>query len=96
MKGMFDPGSFMVGGVALIAVVFGLVEFLKEALGWEGKRVTVLAAVLGAVLMGLYQLQSVLPAPFSQVYEIVVISLTFGLSASGYYKFASSRMPKRA
>lgn len=91
---MFDPNSFVVGGITLIAVVFGLVEFLKNALGWEGKKVTVLAAGLGALLMGLYQLQSVLPAPYAQVYEMVVVSITFGLSASGYYKFIDARTTK--
>lgn len=92
---MFDPNSFVVGGITLIAVVFGLVEFLKNALGWEGKKVTVLAAGLGALLMGLYQLQSVLPAPYAQVYEMVVVSITFGLSASGYYKFIDARTARQ-
>ena len=91
---MFDPRSFVVGGITLIAVVFGLVEWLKSVLNWEGKKVTVLAAVLGAVLMVLYQLQSVLPAPYAQVYEMFVVSITFGLSASGYYKFIDARTTK--
>ena len=91
---MFDPSSFVVGGVTLIAVVFGLVEFLKNALNWEGKKVTVLAAVLGAALMVLFQLQTVLPAPYGEIYEMFVVSITFGLSAAGYYKFVNARAPK--
>jgi hypothetical protein len=91
---MFDPGSFMVGGVTLIAVVFGLVEFIKNAFNMDGKKVTIMAAVMGAVLMVLFQLQTVLPAPYAQVYEIAVVSITFGLAASGYYKFVDARTTK--
>lgn len=92
---MFDPNSYVVGGVTLIAVVFGLVEFLKTVLKWDGAKVTVLAAVLGALLMGLFQLQSLLPAPYAQVYEMVIVSVTFGLSASGYYKFIDARTSRQ-
>ena len=62
---MFDPTSFEVNGIALIVVVFGLTEFLKSLLSIDGKKVTVLAASLGAALMVLYQLQSFLAAPYS-------------------------------
>lgn len=92
---MFDPNSYVVGGVTLIAVVFGLVEWLKHVLGWEGKKVTVLAAMLGAALMVLFQLQNILPAPYGQVYEMFVVSITFGLSASGYYKFIDARTSRQ-
>lgn len=93
---MFDPSKFVVSGISLLAVVFGLVEFIKTNFHLEGKKVTVLAAGLGVVLAVLYQLQTVLPAPYSQVYEIVIVSVTFGLSASGYYKFINSRLPRQA
>lgn len=91
---MFDPGSYVVGGVALIAVVFGLVEFIKDVFSLEGKVVTVLAALLGAILMALFQVQALLPPLFAQVYETFIISITFGLSASGYYKFVNARLPE--
>lgn len=91
-----NPEDFVVGGVSLIAVVFGLVEFLKANLPISGKTVTVLAAALGALLMVAYQLQTILPAPYAQVYVIVVQSVTFGLCASGYYKFLAARLPKSA
>lgn len=89
----FDPSTYVVAGISLIALVFGLTEFIKDAANLHGKAVTILAASLGAVLMALYQLQAVLPAPFAQVFGIVVLSLTFGLSASGYYKFVDKRLP---
>jgi len=92
---MFDPSSFAVGGVSLIVLVFGLVEFLKSVFSLDGKKVTVLAAVLGMVMLGLYQVNAMVPAPYSQIYEIVVTSLAFGLAASGYYKFLDARLPKQ-
>lgn len=91
---MFDPESFVVGGVQLIVLVFGLVEFAKAAFNMQGKSVTVLAALMGAILMIAYQLQTLLPMPYAQMYEITVTSLAFGLSASGYYKFVSARLPQ--
>jgi hypothetical protein len=84
-----------VGGVALIPLIFGLVEFFKSLFNLDGKKVTVLSAVMGAVLFALYQLQGVLPEPYSQIYVAVVGSLAFGLSASGFYKFVSARTTKQ-
>ncbi len=90
----FDPNQYVVGGVSLIAVVFGLVEFFKSAFGLDGKKVTVLAASLGIILMVTYQLQTLIPAPYSQIYEMVILSVTFGLSASGFYKFIT-KLPEK-
>lgn len=90
----FDPTIFTVGGVSLIALVFGLVEFFKSLFNMDGKMVTVLSACTGAVLFGLYQLQTVLPDPYAAIYIGVMGSLAFGLSASGFYKFVSARTEK--
>lgn len=91
---MFDVESFAVNGIQLIVLVFGLVQFVKELLGWEGKKVTLLAAAMGVVVMVCYQLISVLPAVYEQALNIVFTSAAFGLAASGYYKFAAERLPK--
>ena len=91
---MFDPESFSIDGVQLIVLVFGLTQFIKELLGWDGRRVTVLAAFLGILVMGAYQLIGFFPSPYERVLEIVFTSAAFGLAASGYYKFAAGRMPK--
>lgn len=92
---MFDAESFALGGIQLIALVFGLTEFIKSLLNWEGKKVTMLAAGLGAVVMVLYQLIGIVPEPYSQVMQIVFASAAFGLSASGYYKFVDKRLPEK-
>lgn len=90
----FDPQSFVVGGVSLIALVFGLTEFFKDLFNLSGKRVTVLAAIMGAVVLVAYQLIGIVPEPYGQVAQIFFTSLAFGLSASGFYKFGAARLPK--
>lgn len=90
---MFDVESFAVGGVQLIALVFGLTEFIKGFLNWDGKKVTALAASLGVLVFVAYQLIGIVPEPYGQIVTIVFTSITFGLSASGYYKFFAKRLP---
>lgn len=92
---MFEAESFVIGGVQIIALVFGLTEFIKTALNLEGKKVTLLAAALGAVAMALYQLIGIVPEPYGKILEIVYLSAAFGLSASGYYKFIDKRLPEK-
>jgi hypothetical protein len=89
----FDPNVIAVGGVSLIVLVFGLLEFIKEAFNLSGKIVTVIAACLGVVVMVAYRLIGIVPEPYSQVVDIVFASLAFGLAASGYYKFINKRAP---
>lgn len=91
----FDPSAVVVGGVSLMIVVFGLTEFIKDAFSMSGKPVTLLAAGLGALVMVLYALIGIIPDPYGQVVDILFKSVTFGLSASGYYKFAAARVTKQ-
>jgi len=92
---MFDPQAFAVNGIQLMALVFGLTQFIKEAFGWDGKKVTFLAASLGVLVMVAYQLITIVPAPYEQVLNIIFTSASFGLAASGYYKFVSERLPAK-
>ena len=91
---MFDVEGFTVNGISLIIMVFGLTEYIKSLLNLKGKKVTVLASLLGALVFTAYQLIGIIPEPYGQVITILFSSLTFGLAASGYYKFASSRLAK--
>ena len=79
---MFDPESFAINGIQLMALVFGLTQFIKEAFDWSGKKVTFLAASLGVLIMVAYQLIGIVPDPYEQVLSIVFTSVAFGLSAS--------------
>ena len=92
---MFEPIEAVSGGVQLIAVVFGLVEFIKALTGLQGKGATALAAGIGFAVMGLFELQAILPAEYTQFFDMAARSVVMGLSASGYYKFVTARVPKR-
>jgi len=91
---MFDPTSLIVAGVPLMALVFGLVEFLKSVFSLEGKTVTVLSAVIGLVLAVPYQLYASVPTTFAGWMEVSVVGLVVGLATSGFYKFVASRTTK--
>ena len=86
---IFNPETFAIGGVSLIIVVFGLTQFIKELFGWEGKKVTALAAGLGALFMAVFQALAYIPEPYNAIVTGVVVSIAFGLSASGFYKFST-------
>ena len=91
---MFDPSVFVVAGVPLITLVFGLVEFFKSVFSMEGKPVTVLSACLGVVTAVAFQLKTGIPVDYAAWLEVVVVGLAFGLAASGFYKFLTARFPK--
>ena len=86
---MFEIDSFAIGGVSLIALVFGLTEFLKEMLGWSGKKVTALAASIGFLAMVVLEGLKYIQEPYSGIVIGIVASLAFGLAASGFYKFTT-------
>ena len=91
---MLDINSFMVGGVALIPLVFGQVEFIKNMFDWEGKKVTALSAGLGLFWALAYQGLELVPEPYNAYAVMVIVSLAVGLSASGFYKFIDKRTAK--
>ena len=86
---MFDPTAIEFGGISIIAMVFGLVEFIKAQLGWEGKKVTALAAVLGLVVLGIVEAIAFLPPEYAPFVEATFRSVAFGLAAAGVYKFGT-------
>ena len=90
---MFNAAEIVAFGIPLLLLVFGLVEFLKDLFGWEGKKVTLLAMGTGILLYVPVQLIGLLAAPYEQILSVVYGSLAFGLSASGYYKFVAKRVP---
>jgi hypothetical protein len=92
---MFDATSFVAFGVPLLALVFGLTEFFKSMLGWEGKQVTLLAVGLGILVFVPPELIDLIAEPYEQVLRIVYTGITFALSAAGFYKYGAERIPKR-
>jgi hypothetical protein len=90
---MFDFSTLLVGGIPLVAVVFGLVEFSKS-LGLKGKMLTVVSLLLGLLFGLAFRLTISVPADFAGWFAAVVFGLALGLIASGFYTFVDSRFPK--
>lgn len=85
---ILDLTSALVAGVPLMLVVIGLVQYVKEKLGWSGMGVEIFAIVLG-VVMGfgyhVYAAESVV-WNFNFIFEGVIYGLAVGLVATGIYK----------
>jgi hypothetical protein len=91
---MTDFPNILVGGIPLIVVIFGLVEFSKR-LGLKGNGLTIFSLILGAAFGIAYRIAtSGLPVVFAGWFEFTVFGLALGLVASGLYDFANSRFPK--
>ena len=91
---MSDFTSLLVGGIPLMIVIFGLVEFSKS-LGLTGKALTVFSLILGLLFGIAYQIAaSGVPVGFAGWFGILVYGLALGLVTSGFYDFADSRLPK--
>jgi hypothetical protein len=90
---MSDITTLLVGGVPLVLVIFGLVEFSKS-LGLSGKWLTVFSLVLGLAFGIGYKIAAAgLPTAFGGWFEVIVFGLALGLVASGFYDFANKRIP---
>jgi len=91
---MYDISTLLVGGIPLVAVVFGLVEFVKS-FGVRGHWLTITSMLLGLAFGVSYQIANAgLPAGFAGWFGVAVFGLVLGLVASGYYKFVDTHMPK--
>jgi hypothetical protein len=91
---MIDFAQLLVGGVPLLIVVFGLVEFIKK-IGLTGNWLTVASLVLGIVVGFLYRIAEIgPPLGFSAWFSVVFFGIALGLIASGLYDFANTRFPK--
>ena len=81
---MFDLGSYVINGVSLALVVFGLVAFAKS-LGLSGKGLTIASMALGITLGVLYQISLQVPAGFAGWFGAAMFGLATGIVASGTY-----------
>jgi hypothetical protein len=80
--------TYMIGTVAVAAVIFGITEALKE-FGITGKASRLVVFVLGVIFVGLAAANeaALIPADTMQYINLVVVALAGGLSAMGYYDF---------
>ena len=91
---MTDPTRVVINAVSLMVLVFGLIEFLKNAFKLEGTSVTVLSFLVGVITMLVYLIGDYLPDPYGMFVKWLFAALTVGLAASGYYKFMNQRFPR--
>jgi hypothetical protein len=89
-----DFTQLVVGGVPLVIVIFGLVEFAKK-FGLAGNGLTIFSMLLG-IGMGIgYKIsESGLPVGFTNWFGVVIFGLALGLTACGIYDFANARTNK--
>lgn len=79
---MFE--NILVAGIPLLAVVIGLVQFIK-GIGLSGNSAKVLSLVVGLLLGGAYQYSVAAPVDFAGWFELAIFGLGLGLVASGLY-----------
>lgn len=85
---VLDLTGALVAGIPLMLVVIGVVQFVKEKIGWSGVGVEIFAILLGVVFgfgYHVYAAESVV-WNYSFVFEGVVYGLAVGLVATGIYK----------
>lgn len=76
--------DILVGGVSLIVLILGLVEFAKK-FGLSGNGLTILAMVLGVVGSVAVKLSAGVPVDLAGWVELVIYGLAFGSTACGIY-----------
>ncbi len=91
---MSDLTSLLVGGIPLVVVIFGLVEFSKS-LGLKGLGLTIFSLLLGLAFGIAYKISgSGMPVGFSGWFAVSIFGLAMGLITSGLYDFANQRLSK--
>jgi hypothetical protein len=83
-----DWSGFEIGGVSLLALVPGIVEFCKSAFGVKDRGAECLTVGLGCGFIGLAQAISLelVPAAAMPWITVGVVGLGGGLAIAGYYK----------
>ncbi len=85
--------EYLIGGINIILLVFGLVEFVKK-LGIKGVWLTLASLILGMLAGFAFRLVTVgLPVTYQDWIITVVFGLAMGLTASGVYDFLNKRLP---
>jgi len=87
--------DFVIAGIPLIVIVFGIVEEIK-AYGLTGKILRLVSLVLGMLFAFLYQLASAgIPVDLMGWLTVAVVGIAYGLTASGGYDFMNKRFPAK-
>jgi hypothetical protein len=77
-----------IGGISLVVIIFGLVEFIKK-FGLKGNWLTAVSMVVGISLGVLYQV-SLKYTIVNEYFQYALFGLACGLAACGLYDFAKN------
>ena len=80
-------GDFSLSVVALAALIPGIVQCVKELLGWDGVKARALTMFVGMFFGGLFYAvdQTLIPAVAHPWIKLAVFTLASGPAAMGYY-----------
>ena len=90
-----DLANIAIDGVQIAALIFGIVEALKDY-GIQGGKSKAAAFIISFLLAGLSLMisQGAISANVVPYIELAVSSLAYALAATGYYDFAKRRLLK--
>ena len=85
--------NFVIGGIEVAALVFGIVEAAKE-FGVKGRGSQLLALTIGFLLVGTSQAiaNEMIAANIVPYVELVITALAGGLAAMGFYDFLRNKV----
>ncbi len=82
-----DFNAYLVGGVPLVLVVWGLVAFVKS-LGVAGRALQIVGLLIGLVLGVAYQVAQAVSVDFAGWFTALIFGLALGLVANGLWDVA--------
>jgi hypothetical protein len=85
-----DFNQFVLNPVTLLAIVFGVVEFIKS-LGVEGNKLRLISMGVGVLLAIVFQM-STLFSNISPYIQILFYGIAVGLAACGVFSFINDRV----
>jgi uncharacterized membrane protein HdeD (DUF308 family) len=85
-----DIEQWVLNPVTLLAIVFGVVEFIKS-LGVEGNKLRWISLGVGILLAFLFKATELVPA-YSPYIQTVFYGIAVGLAASGVFSFINKRI----
>jgi hypothetical protein len=88
-----DFSNFVLNPITLLAIVFGVVEFIKS-LGVEGNKLRWFSLGVGVVLAIAFQVTTLFPT-ISPYMQAIFFGLAVGLAACGIFSFINNRIPSK-
>lgn len=86
----FEFSNLAIGSVVAVTLTLGIVQAVKEMLGWDGNKVKLLSIAVGTIIgaVAIAFNQGMFSDSLEPYIMLIFGALAFGLSASGYYSLA--------